>query len=166
MMTVLPKFNEINPDNVVKELDALLTNNRFELAKLLAAVMPLDWSFIQKLDDLDDRLQHFWSPINHLYAVKQTPELRYVYNECLPKLSAYSSELNQNQALYQSIKNLANSDYQFNYAQEKCLHNELRDVHLGGVDLPKIQQKRYQDIQTQLSQLSNQFEENLLDATA
>jgi oligopeptidase A len=166
MMTVLPKFNEINPDNIIKELDALLINNRSELAKLLAGVMPLDWSFIQKLDDLDDRLQHFWSPINHLYAVKQTPELRYVYNECLPKLSAYTSELSQNKTLYQSIKNLANSDYQFNYAQEKCLHNELRDFHLGGVDLPKIQKKRYQDIQTQLSQLSNQFEENLLDATA
>lgn len=88
------------------------------------------------------------------------------YNECLPKLSAYSSELSQNQALYQSIKNLANSDYQFNYAQEKYLHNKLRDFHLGDVDLSKDQQKRYQDIQNQISQLSNQFEENLLDATA
>lgn len=165
-MTILPKFTEINPKNIVKELDALLASNRSELDQLLTKVLPLDWSFIQKLDDLDDRLQHFWSPINHLYAVKQTPGLRYAYNECLPKLSAYNSELNQNHALYQSIKNLANSDYQFNYAQEKYLHNELRDFHLGGVDLPKAQQKRYQYIQTQLSQLSNQFEENLLDTTA
>ncbi len=149
-MTTLPKFTEINPKNIVSDLDALLADNRSELAKLLTEVTPLDWSFIQKLDDLDDRLQHFWSPINHLYAVKQTPGLRYAYNECLPKLSTYNSELGQNQALYQSIKNLANSDYQFNYAQEKYLHNELRDFHLGGVDLPKTQQKRYQDIQTQL----------------
>ena len=118
-MNALPKFNEINPKNIVRELDNLLDNNRSELAQLLAEVTPLDWSFIQKLDDLDDRLQHFWSPINHLYAVKQTPGLRYAYNECLPKLSAYSSELGQNHALYQVIKNLANSDYQFNYAQEK-----------------------------------------------
>lgn len=166
MKTLLPKFNEINPEKIVKELDALLAKNRSELAQLLAEVTPLDWSFMHKLDDLDNRLQHFWSPINHLYAVKQTPGLRYAYNECLPQLSAYSSELSQNHTLYQSIKNLANNDYQFNYAQEKCLHNELRDFHLGGVDLPKIQQKRYEDIQTQLSQLSNQFEENLLDATA
>ncbi len=166
MMTTLPKFTKINPKNIVGELDALLASNRSELAKLLAEVTPLDWSFIQKLDDLEDRLQHFWSPINHLYAVKQTPGLRCAYNNCLPKLSIYSSKLSQNHVLYQSIKNLANSDYQFNYAQEKCLHNELRDFHLGGVDLAKTQQKRYQDIQKQLSQLSNQFEENLLDATA
>jgi oligopeptidase A len=166
MMAALPKFAEITSDNIARQLEALLANNRFELAKLLAEVTPLDWSFIQKLDDLHDQLQHFWSPINHLHAVKQTPGLRCAYNECLPKLSAYSSELSQNQLLYQFIKNLANSDYPFNYAQEKCLHNELRDFHLGGVDLPKSQQKRYQEIQTQLSQLSNQFEENLLDATA
>jgi oligopeptidase A len=165
MKTSLPKFNEINPEKIVKELDTLLASNRSELTQLLTEVTPLDWSFIQKLDDLDDRLQHFWSPINHLYAVKQTLSLRRAYNECLPKISAYSSELSQNHALYQSIKNLANSDYQFNYAQEKCLHNELRDFHLGGVDLPRNQQKRYKEIQTQLSQLSNQFEENLLDAT-
>lgn len=167
MKNSLPKFSEIlNPEKIVRELDTLLASNRSELAQLLKEVTPLDWSFIQKLDDLDDRLQHFWAPINHLYAVKQTPDLRYAYNECLPKLSAYSSELSQNYTLYQSIKNLANSDYQFNYAQEKCLHNELRDFHLGGVDLSKNLQKRYKGIQSQLAKLSNQFEENLLDATA
>jgi len=166
MPVTLPQFSQIDPTTIVSKLEKILTKNRVVLAQLLAEIIPLDWSFIQKLDDLDDRLQHFWSPINHLYAVKQTSGLRYAYNECLPKLSAYSSELSQNHALYQSIKNLANSNYQFNYAQEKCLHNELRDFHLGGVDLLKTQQKRYQDIQTQLSQLSNQFEENLLDATA
>lgn len=166
MIPSLPKFTEINPANIVIELDNLLAQNRSELAKLLSEVTPLDWSFIQILDDLEDRLQHFWSPINHLYAVKQSRGLRSAYNKCLPKLSAYSSELSQNNALYQSIKTLANSDYQFNYAQEKCLHNELRGFHLGGVDLPEAKQKRYRIIQTELSQLSNQFEENLLDATA
>lgn len=166
MQVALPQFSQIDPATIVSKLEKILTRNRIELAQLLAEVTPLDWSFIQKLDDLDDKLQHFWSPINHIYAVKQTPGLRQAYNECLPKLSEYSTELSQNQALYQTIKNLANSDYQFNYVQEKYLHNELRDFHLGGVDLPKAEQKRYKDIQTQLSQLSNQFEENLLDATA
>ncbi|EDP45760.1 M3 family metallopeptidase [Rickettsiella grylli] len=166
MINTLPQFNEINPKTIVRELDALLAKNKSELTQLLAEIIPLDWSFIQKLDDLDDRIQHFWSPINHLHAVRQTPELRVAYNECLPKLSVYHSELSQNQAIYQAIKTLANSDYQFNYAQEKCLHNALRDFHLGGVDLPEDKQKRYEDIETQLLQLSNQFEENLLDATA
>lgn len=166
MPTDLPQFSQIIPETIVIELDKILEENRAKLTKLLCAVTPLDWSFMQILDDLHDRLQHFWAPINHLHAVKQTAALRLAYNECLPKLSIYSSELGQNHNLYQAIKSLANSNYSFNSAQEKCLHNELRDFHLSGVDLPKEKQQRFRAIQTQLSQLSNQFEENLLDATA
>ena len=165
-MSSLPRFSQINPATIVAELDTILAQNRAELLLLLSEIISLDWNFIQKLDDLDDRLQHFWSPINHLHAVKQTAKLRLAYNECLAKISAYSSELSQNSRLYQAIKTLDNGDYRFNYAQKKCLHNELRDFHLGGIDLPKAKQKRYQVIQAQLAQLSNQFEENLLDATA
>jgi oligopeptidase A len=164
--TILPQFSQINPATIVSSLQKILKKNREKLTCLLTEVTPLDWSLIEQLDDLNDCIQHFWSPINHLHAVQQTTALRNAYNECLPLLSAYSTELGQNQALYQAIKVLANSNYHFDYAQEKCLHNELRDFHLGGVDLSEQEKKRYRDIQTQLTQLSNQFEENLLDVTA
>jgi oligopeptidase A len=165
-VTTLPQFSRINPATIVSELTKILMENRAALPQILTEVTPLDWSLIEHLDDLHDCLQHFWSPINHLHAVKQTPELRAAYDQCLPMLSAYSTALGQNSVLYQAIKVLANSDYHFDYAQEKCLRNELRNFHLGGVDLPEQEQKRYRDIQAQLTQLSNQFEKNLLDATA
>ncbi|MDQ8039993.1 MAG: M3 family metallopeptidase [Rickettsiella sp.] len=164
--STLPQFSQINPAIIVSELEKILVKNRTELPCLLTEITPLDWSLIEQLDDLNDRIQRFWSPINHLHAVKQTPELREAYNKCLPLLSAYSTELGQNNSLYQAIKVLANSNYHFDSAQEKCLHNELRNFHLSGVDLPEQKQKRYRDIQAQLAQLTNHFEENLLDATA
>lgn len=163
--TSLPQFSKINPSTIAPQLEKILAENREALHHLLTEVTPLDWTLMEHLDDLSSHIQHFWSPINHLHAVKQTPALRDAYNKCLPLLSAYSSELSQNNALYQAIKVLANSDYKFDYAQEKCLHNELREFHLGGVDLAAPQQKRYCEIQAQLAKLSNQFEENLLDAT-
>lgn len=162
----LPQFSTLNPATIVTDLKKILKKNCEDLPCLLTEITPLDWSLMEQLSDLNDCLQRFWSPISHLHAVKQTPELRETYNQCLPLLSAYSTELGQNKALYQAIKTLGNSNYHFDYAQEKCLHNELRDFHLSGVDLPEKEQKRYRDIQAQLSQLSNQFEENLLDATA
>lgn len=162
----LPQFNKVNPATIVVGLKEILKKNREALPRLLTEITPIDWRLIERLDDLNDCLQRFWSPINHLHAVKQTPELRETYNQCLPLLSAYSTELGQNKALYHAIKTLANNNDYFDYAQEKCLHNELRDFHLSGVDLPEKAQKRYRDIQAQLSQLSNQFEENLLDVTA
>jgi oligopeptidase A len=165
-INALPRFSQINPSTIVAKLEELLINNKEKLHHLLTEVTPLDWTLMEHLDDLNSYIQRFWAPINHLHAVKQTPELRDAYNKCLPLLSAYSSELSQNNLLYQAIKVLANSDYCFNYAQEKCLHNELREFHLGGVDLAEPQQKRYREIQACLAQLSNQFEENLLDTTA
>ncbi len=164
--STLPQFSQIKPKTIVSKLEKILKKNRVELSCLLTEITPLDWSLIENLDTLNERIQRFWSPINHLHAVKQTPALREAYNKCLPMLSAYSTELGQNDSLYQAIKVLANSDYPFDKAQEKCLHNELRDFHLSGVDLPEENKKRYCDIQAQLTQLSNQFEENLLDATA
>ncbi len=162
----LPRFNEINPQTIVQDLEKLLDKNRIELAQLLTEVTPLDWSFIEKIDDLSNQIDHFWSPINHLYAVNQTPELRAAYHQCLPKLSAYQTELRQNHALYQAIQSLSRSEYPFNYAQEKYLQNELRNFHLSGVDLNEADKQRYAAIQARLTELSNQFEENLLDATA
>lgn len=162
----LPLFNEINPQTIVQDLEKLLDKNRIELAQLLTEVTPLDWSFIEKIDDLSDQIDHFWSPINHLYAVNQTPELRAAYHQCLPKLSAYQTKLSQNHALYQAIQSLSRSEYPFNYAQEKYLQNELRNFHLSGVDLNEADKQRYAAIQARLTELSNQFEENLLDATA
>ncbi len=163
--STLPQFSKINPLTMVAELEKILAKNREALSHLLAGVTPLDWSLIDNLDDLSDNIQRFWSPINHLHAVKQTPELRAAYDKCLPMLSEYSAEFDQNTLLYQAIKVLANSDYHFDYAQEKCLHNALHDFHLGGVDLPEQGKKRYRDILAELAKLSNQFETNLLDAT-
>lgn len=166
LIDTLPAFSKINSTTMVVDLKKILKKNREDLSCLLTEETSVNWGLMEQLADLNDCLKDFWSPINHLHAVKQTPELRKNYNKCLPLLSAYSTEHSQNKKLYQAIKSLANSNYDFDYAQEKCLHNELRDFHLSGVDLARKEKKRYRDIQAQLSQLSNKFEENLLDATA
>ncbi len=46
------------------------------------------------------RLSRVWSPIGHLNAVANSAAMREAYNECVPLLTAYSSELGQNEALY------------------------------------------------------------------
>ena len=162
----LPVFSRINPATMVADLQALLADNRIKLARLLLEKTWTDWGLMEQLYDLTDRVQRFWSPIQHLYAVKQTAELRSAYQACLPLLSAYATELGQNKLLYQAIKGLANLHCTWDYAQEKCLYNELRDFHLSGVDLPDADQTSYKVIQARLTQLSSQFEENVLDATA
>lgn len=166
--TALPAFQTINISKIEEELEQLLEDNREQLTNLLTHLTTYDWNELMlPLAILSDRLHKFWSPISHLHSVKQTPELREVYNRCLPKLTTYSTEISQNEKLYQAIKKLSESDIysQLKPEQQKLIQDELRDFHLAGVDLAPQTKQRYAVIQNRLAELTTQFEQNLLDAT-
>ena len=116
---------------------------------------------------MDDRLGRVWSPISHMNSVVNSDELRDAYNNCLPKLSEYGTEMGQNVELYkayQAIKDSAEFK-KLDEAQKKIINNALRDFHLSGIDLPEEKKKRFRDIKQQLSKLTSKYEENVLDAT-
>jgi len=167
--TTLPVFSQITPQQIEHQLEQLLANNRTEITQLTQQANISSWEqLIQPLEMLDNQLSKFWSPINHLHAVAQTPELRAAYQNCLPKITEYGTELEQNEQLYHACKQLAESPafHQLNFAQQKVIKNYLRDFHLAGIDLPPAAKKRYAEIQTELAELSNKFSEHVLDATA
>ncbi len=93
--------------------------------------------------------------------------MRAAYNACLPKLSAYHTELGQHQGLYEAYQRIANGpEYaRLDAAQRKVIDDALRDFRLSGVTLPPEQRTRYKDIQQELASLSAKFAENVLDAT-
>ena len=94
-------------------------------------------------------------------------ELREAYEACLPELSAYSTELGQNRALFEAYEALAKSPEAagFDVAQKTILEHALRDFRLSGIDLPADKQKRYAEVQSRLSELGSRFSNQLLDAT-
>lgn len=164
----LPPFSAIQPAHIQPAIEAILADNRAAIASLLADERAPNWeNFIAPLEELEDRLNQAWSPVGHLNAVQNTDALREAYNACLPLLSAYSTELGQNQALcarYQQLKD--STDFAtLNQAQKKAITNALRDFRLGGVDLPAADKTRFAQISKRLSELSTKFSENVLDAT-
>lgn len=164
----LPAFHKIDPATIEAELDQLLAENCNQIAALLSNLSSYSWDELMlPLAVISDRLDKFWSPISHLHGVKQTPELRETYNNCLPKLITYTTAISQNEKLYQAIKKLAESPTyaQLEPAQKKLIQNELRDFHLAGVGLTANVKERYAEIQNRLAKLTTEFEENVLDAT-
>ena len=164
----LPCFSSIKAEEIEAALEEKLNNNRLAIQDLLDTIERPDWdNLIAPLEQLSDELNNFWSPISHLNAVKNSDELRDAYNNSLPKLTEYATELGQNKALYQAYKSIAESEvYQnLSQAQKKLLENELRDFRLSGIDLPAEQQARYKAIKNRLAELSSQFSDNVLDAT-
>lgn len=163
----LPAFGEISPDMIQPAITHLIDQNRDSIALLSKQSQPNWDELIKPLSLMNDRLEKAWSPVRHLNSVKSTPELRDAYNNCLPLLSEYATEVSQNHALYTGYCSIAeSSDFAgFSQAQQKTITDALLHFRLGGVELEGEDRKRYQQIQMQLSELQSRFENNLLDST-
>lgn len=164
----LPQFSKIKSEHAEPAINQLLANARAVVTQCLQATTHYTWeNLVEPIEAIEDTLSKAWSPISHLNAVMNNDELRDAYNACLPKLSEYSTEMGQNQALFKAYQIIANSP-EFTYldtAQQRVITNALRDFHLSGIDLPLSQQQRYKEISQQLSKLSSEYEEHLMDAT-
>ncbi len=164
-LETLPAFDRIEASHARPALEHVLSENRARLALLMAQPNPTFASLVIPVEELSYRLSRVWSPIGHLNAVANSAEMRQAYNECVPLLTAYSSELGQNTALYAGYAHvLRHEGESLDPAQRKLLENALRDFRLAGVDLPADRKARYREVMQRLAQLATKFSENVLDA--
>ena len=166
----LPPFADIRADHVVPAVDTLLDESREAIDRLAqqSATTPPTWeNFAAPLEAVNDRLSQAWSPVSHLNGTMNTPELRDAYQACLEKLSAFGTWVGQHEGLFKGWQALKESESwpTLTAAQQRTVDNALRDFRLAGVDLPADKKARYGEIQSRLSTLSNQFSNNVLDAT-
>ncbi|MCM2972747.1 oligopeptidase A [Larsenimonas suaedae] len=163
----LPPFQAIRPEHIEPAIDQLIDDNKAEIERLVAQ-NTYSWDALAKpLETLNDRLSQAWSPVSHLNATMNTPELREAYQACLAKLSAYGTWLGQHEGLfkaYQALKDGSDFDT-LTTAQQTSIEHTLRDFRLAGVALPDEQKTRFGEIKARLSELSNTFSNHVLDAT-
>ena len=164
-LDTLPPFGRIEARHARPALEHVLAENRARLGELTAQSAPTFASLVMPVEELSYRLSRVWSPVSHLNAVANSAEMREAYNECVPLLTAYSSELGQNaglQAGYAYV--LQHEGGALDASQRKVVENALRDFRLAGVDLGPEQKARYREVAQRLAQLSTKFSENVLDA--
>ncbi|HLZ99202.1 MAG TPA: M3 family metallopeptidase [Steroidobacteraceae bacterium] len=164
-MDSLPDFGTIEAAHARPALEKILAENRARLAELTAQSNPTFASLVVPVEELSYRLSRVWSPIGHLNAVANAAAMRAAYNECVPLLTAYTSELGQNAALSAAYDHVLRHERdRLDPAQVKLLENALRDFRLAGVDLPADRKSRYREVMQRLAQLGTKFSENVLDA--
>ncbi|MDD2723343.1 MAG: oligopeptidase A [Methylovulum sp.] len=166
--SLLPLFSEIKPEHVEPAIDQLLAEARTVVEACLQSKQNFTWDkLVAPIADAEDRLNKAWSPVSHLNSVCNNEELRAAYNACLPKLSAYATEMGQNKRLFYAYRLIAkHSEFStFDSAQQKIIRNALRDFRLSGVALSEEKKQRYKEICQELSRHTSHFEENVLDAT-
>ncbi len=165
--TDLPRFDLFSPEQVTPAITQLLDDARATVAQLEASEA-VDWdSFVTPLELVTERLGRAWGVVGHLNAVVDTPELRAAYNENLPKVTEFWTELGQNLKLFGKYKTLQTSPgyASLSATRQRIIDNAVRDFRLGGAELPEDKKPRFAEIQEQQAALATRFSENVLDAT-
>ena len=166
--TDLPRFDIFKPEHVTPAIATLLDEARAVVQRLENATATPSWDdFVTPLEVATERLGRAWGVVGHLNAVVDTPELRAAYNENLPKVTEFWTELGTNLKLFEKYKALqASPAYQtLEPARKKIIDNAVRDFRLGGAELADDKKPRFAEIQEQQAALSTRFSENVLDAT-
>ncbi len=162
----LPDFKNIKPFHIEPAIDFIISENRKKIKKLVNEIKDPTWeNFVEVIDEWDEQLTRAWSPISHLNSVMNSDEIRTAYNNCLLKISNYSTEISQDYNLYEKYKNLSESDNKLNTHQQRVLNLILQDFLLSGIDLSDELKKRFKKNNQILSELSSKFSENILDCS-
>ena len=164
----LPRFAEILPSHVTPAVEALLAEARATIERVATDTSAPSWStVVDPMADVLDRFDRAWGAVRHMNAVVNTPALRDAYNENLPKVIEFFTDLSQDLRLYGRYRALRDGTAyaSLDAAQRKLVDNELRDFKLGGAELDDAGKERLKAIHAELGEITTRFEENLLDAT-
>lgn len=160
------EFHIENFENSSKLLEELLNNSRVEVEKLLEIKNKTYKNFVLPFAEIGEKINEFITPIFHLDSVKNSKITSKVYEECLPLISKYESEISQNENIYTSFKNIqSNEKSTLSNIQLKVLENEIRDFELSGCKLENNKKQRLEEIDLALGELSHKFSQNILEAT-
>ena len=163
----LPRFDEIEPEHIKPAVKSLLEQSEASLRKIESEAQPSWECLMQPLEELDYPWERSWGSVGHLLGVRNTPELREAYESVLPEIVAFSLSVRQSKPIYEAMKAIRDNGSwdQLNDAQKRIIEKRILSAELAGIGLSGDELKRFNEIATELSQLSTRFANNVLDAT-
>ncbi len=164
----LPRFADFEPTQVAAAITELIAEARRALEQAVEPSTLATWeAFHLPLQLATERLGRAWGMVRHLNSVLDSPPLRQAFNEQLPAVTEFWTELGQHTALFAKYRTLRDGPgyAALDVEQRKVVDNELRDFRLGGAELVSPARERYAAVVEELARLSQKFSENVLDST-
>jgi oligopeptidase A len=164
----LPRFSDVRPEHALPAIETRLSEYRDLLARIASATEAPDYDSVVAAESLaDNALATAWSTVSHLHGVNNTPAWREAYEACLEPITRFYTERGHDRGLFDAYRQLAERPDLAEQpdAVRAIVEHEIRDFRLSGVDLPEARRRRFADIDLRLSELSNRFGNQVLDAT-
>ncbi len=161
-------FDAIAPEHVEPAVDALLARSQERLDAIKQHQGPRDYTnTLGALDHATEELEYAMSIVGHLESVASTTALRDAYNAVQPKVSAFYAGVSLDAELYRAIKDFAQTEEAraLEPAPARFLKQTLDDFRRHGAELAAGPKQRLSELTVELSRLTTEYSQNLLDAT-
>ena len=166
----LPRFDRIQAEHIVPAVRHTLAQAEQRLTEIETTLSSLDrpnWDDIfTPLEELDRPFDFAWKPVGHLFGVLNSPELRTAYETVLPEVVRFGLRASQSRPIYEAVKRLKEQAGEtLAQTRQRIVDQKLLSAKLSGIALEGEQRERFNAIAEELSQLSTDFSNHVLDAT-
>lgn len=162
-----PKFSELTAERFATQIKQALDEYKAVISRVKTS-RDFTWDgAIQPLEEAAERLDKIWGWLDHINSVAKTNDIREVYEQLLPHISNFHTEVLHDKQLFMLFIEYKDT-IEFNQlatAQQTIINNTIRDFNLSGVDLNPDARSKYKGYVEGINELENKFSNNVLDAT-
>lgn len=161
----VPAFDKMQLADLTAALEQGMAAHLADIDKITANTEPATFeNTIVALEKVGPALERVFTYYGIWSSNLSSEEFRAIQRDMAPKLSAFSSSITQNEALFQRVAAVYESEQfkQLTAEQQRLTHLVYLGFANNGATLNAEQKKRYADINQRLAQLYTQFSNNVL----
>ena len=161
-------FDQIEAAHVEPAIDTLLAESSAAIDSIVANEEPRTYAnTLGALEAATEMLERASTVVGHLESVATNEALREAYNVTHPKVSAFWSDLAMNDGLYDAVRAFSKTDEAkaLPPTEARFLKKTLDDFRRHGAELDSEAKARLREIEVELTKLTTQFSQNVLDET-
>ncbi len=163
------KWSALTPETIEPSIRHALAEAKEAVEKISSqpATEATYESSFMALEKATESLAYGWGRLQNLDSVANNPAQRESLNNLLPEVSDFYSSLSLNPRLFNVLNTVAESDEAKTLIDIRKRHVEetIEDFKNSGAALPDDKKARIATIDSELSLLTQQYSENVLDAT-
>ncbi|OUL59350.1 M3 family metallopeptidase [Pseudoalteromonas ulvae] len=161
----VPAFDKMNLADIKPALEQAMATNLSEIEVIASQSAPATFeNTIVALERAGQDLSRVFTYYGILRSNQSSPEFRAIQKEMAPKLSAFSSKITQNEALFSRVKAVYESDElnTLTPEQQRVTWLAYNRFARNGATLNAEDKARYAEINQQLAELHTKFASNVL----
>jgi oligopeptidase A len=163
------RWSTLTPENIEPDIRHALDLSKQAIEEICTqnpATASYDSTFLA-LENATEELDRGWERLNHLDSVCDTPVQREALNRMLPEVTDFYSSIPLNARLWAVLKAFGEGPgcAPLDSIRKRFVMETLADFRQAGADLPPHSKERVAAIEAQLSLLTKQYSEHVLDST-